>query len=118
MDYIIDQERIKIDSLYNTLENLISVLTKNSTKLDKKSQGNLVDKLRLFNKNLGNLGDEANNILIDLKNLDCDLDNNLLNRLTEEENTNRMIMELSPLMLLYSMNRTPVNNENAVSSII
>jgi len=102
MDSILDHEREIIENLYTNLENLVCLLYKNTDKIDNNDhKNNFIDKLRLLNNSIKNINNEIFDLMIDLKNKNCILDENLVNRLEEEENTNRMIHDLSPLMLMY-----------------
>ena len=112
MDTIINYEREKFDELYSTLEYLIINLEKANYDMNKQSKNNLIDKIRLFNKDLDNLQSQANNILLDIKNKVSLIDSNMDDRLIEEENTNRMIRDFTPLLLLYTMNT--VSNANYI----
>ena len=106
MDHIITFEREKVDTLYKNLENLLIILHSNAYKIKGEDNiNNLIDKIRLFNKTMDDLNIDIMDLLVDLKNLNCKLDENLSQRLEEEENTSRMVRDLAPLMLLYTLNR-------------
>lgn len=115
MDTIINYEREKVDSLYHNLENLLIVLGQNASKIKGEDTiNNLIDKIRLLNRTIDDLNIDAMDLLVDLKHLNCELDEHLSRRLEEEENTNRMVRDLTPLMLLYTISQTPrnINSDN------
>ena len=97
-------QQSKLDSLYQHLDDLMGNLNK-ASKFDNQSLSNFIDKLRLMNKSIDSLKDEINNLLNDLKNAGCKLDEEISQRLNDEEETNRMVEDLAPLILYYQLNR-------------
>jgi predicted transcriptional regulator len=119
MDKIIEIQQSKLDSLYQHLDDLMGNLNKASN-FDNESLSNFIDKLRLMNKSIDSLKDEINNLLNDLKNAGCKLGEEISQRLNDEEETNRMVEDLAPLILYYQLNRlngSELNNQiNTISN--
>lgn len=104
MEKIIKIQREKLDSFYKTAEEFIFNLY-NANKLDYDSKLVLADKLRLINNKLLYLEDDMYEILSDLNKRKCNLTPNAQRIIEEEDQTNTMIREISPILLLYLMNR-------------
>ena len=102
MDLIISMEKEKISEVTNHLENFINNLHK-ITYLNVSSLNNMIDKLRLLNKDFDNIKHTLNNIIFDLVQHKCIKDSNLELKLKEENELNTMIHNLSPLILAYQM---------------
>ena len=101
---IIDYEENKIEDLYLTMKCLLKSLETAHLKLSNESFNILIDKLRLLNTDINNMQSNINNILLDLKNNNLVIDNELNDQLIEEEKTNKFLKNISPLLLLYSIN--------------
>ena len=110
MDKIRELQETKIHELYEFLDNLMGNLNEFKN-FDKNSLSNFIDKLRLMNKTIDYLKDEIIGLLGDLKNNGCNLDDKLVERLQEEEETSQMIQEIAPLVLYYQLNRLGNINE-------
>lgn len=84
MNTIISIQREKFDKLFDKLEYLSLNLDKAYEEMNEQSINNLIDKLRLFNKNVDNLDSEANLILIDIKDKISLINDDFSNLLLEE----------------------------------
>ena len=104
MENLITLEREKFDEIYEKLEFMLLNLHKANNEMNKESLLNLVDKLRLFNKDLDNLNSFANDILLDIKDNVSLIDDSINNRLEEEKYNNKMIKNFYPLFLMYMLN--------------
>ena len=104
MNKIIELERNKVDNLYRLLEELVLNL-EFAKDMDNSSKLNLMTKLRLLNKSIGYLENDIVDILDDLKIGGCNLSKDLEERIQEENQTNQLIKEVSPLLLYYLINR-------------
>ena len=104
MNKIIDIQRNKLDNFYKISEDLLFNLNK-SIQMDYNSKISLMDKLRMLNSKLSLLEDDINEILYDLKRNHCSLSRLARSRLQEDDNTNQLINEVSPLLLYYLVNR-------------
>tara|TARA_B100001094_G_C18136045_1_gene775137 strand:+ start:1267 stop:1620 length:354 start_codon:yes stop_codon:yes gene_type:complete len=104
MDNLITLEREKFDEIYEKLEFMLLNLDKANNEMNKESLLNLVDKLRLFNKDLDNLNSFANDILLDIKDNVSLINDTINNRLEEERYNNKMIKNFYPLFLMYMLN--------------
>ena len=107
MDTIID---IQNENFKDLLE-LISTFTKYLPEIKNmsiNSQSTVIDKLRLLNTRVKLLEDEMLDIINDLKNSKCNLDPILKKRLEQEDQINNNIKELTPIILLYLMNKSQV----------
>ena len=109
MEIIIKQEKQIVKNLTNNLEEFLLILLKNSSKINNVNNANnlnnFIDKIRLLNKSIVNINNEINDVIIDLKNNNFDITDELSYRLDQEEKTIKMISDLSPLILLYIMNQ-------------
>lgn len=104
MDKVINIQREKFDEFYKTIEDFLFNLNK-GLKLNYDSQMILIDKLRLLNHKFSLIEDDINDILYDLKRERCILSPDARRRIEEEENTNNILREMSPLLLYYLINR-------------
>lgn len=104
MEKIIDFQKEKLDKFYKISEDFLYNLN-NSTLLRHESQLLLIDKLRLLNNKLSLIEDDINDILYDIKRKNCSLSMSARMRLLEEEESNNLIKEMSPILLYYLINR-------------
>jgi len=104
MEKIIDFQKEKLDKFYKISEDFLYNLN-NSTLLRHESQLLLIDKLRLLNNKLSLIEDDINDILYDIKRKNCSLSTSARMRLIEEEESNNLIKEVSPILLYYLINR-------------
>ena len=104
MDKIIKLEREKVDNLYHFLENFVLNLEL-AEDMDNNSKNNLVEKIRLLNKSMENFENDILDILNDLKAGGCVYSKDLEDRLQEEEQTNSLIKQVSPILLYYLINK-------------
>ena len=113
MEKILEIQRSKVNGVYEILEKLLLNLEWISD-FDKESVENIIDKLRLLNKDLEIVKDRAMDILIDIDNKESILDDDLKNRLEEEKKTNENIKKISPFLLYFLMiqNSMPKNLED------
>tara|TARA_B100000497_G_C7639984_1_gene384719 strand:- start:9 stop:362 length:354 start_codon:yes stop_codon:yes gene_type:complete len=104
MNDLIPLERDKFDEIYEKLEFMLLNLEKAKNEMSNESLYNLVDKIRLFNKDLDNLNSFANDILLDIRDNVSLIDDSINDRLEEEKYNNRLIKNFYPLFLLYMLN--------------
>ena len=104
MNKVIEIQREKLDNFYKISEDLLMNLN-NCIDMDYNSKMSLMDKLRLLNSNLLMIENDINDILYDLKRNHCSLSRNARLRLSEEDETNNLIREMSPVLLYYLVNR-------------
>ena len=104
MDKIVSIQREKFDNFYKITEDFLFNLN-NGSNLSYDSQLVLIDKLRLLNNKFTLIEDDINDILYDLKRERCVLSSNARLRIQEEDDTNNILREMSPLLLYYLVNR-------------
>ena len=104
MQAVIDNQRETFDNLYKLLENIL-VYFPNIYKMNDNSKKNILDKIRILNKYIGLLEDKSKDILIDLKNNKCIMDETLINDLNEEEIQANTLKDIMPLILLYQLTK-------------
>ena len=104
MQKSINNQREIFDNLYKSLENLL-VYFPNIYKMDDNSKKNMIDKIRILNKYIGLIEDKSKEILIELKNNNCILNQDLINELNEEELQSNSIKDIMPLILLYHLTK-------------
>jgi hypothetical protein len=109
MEKIIDYQKEKLDKFYKISEDFLYNLN-NATLLRHESQLLLIDKLRLLNNKLSLIEDDINDILYDIKRRKCSLSMSARVRLREEEESNNLIREMSPILLYYLMNRDSIGS--------
>jgi len=90
----------------NHVKTVLDDLSKNLyfvDKIDKKSKLNVVDKLRILNKEFSKLEILVNEILCDINNNTSDIDCNQKEKIRQIEKDNKLIYKLSPLILYYQL---------------
>jgi len=103
METIIDIQKENVDDLNDILYQFIVNLSKIQD-MSNESQNNIIDKIRLLNKKMEILKDNIYDVLDDLMNGGCYMDECLKKKLEEEKQINQNIKKFTPLILYYMMN--------------
>jgi len=112
MQEIVNKQRFLHDKLYLSMENLLTYFS-NIYNLNKDSRDNILDKIRLMNRDIKKLLHKSNKILIDIKNKHCIKDSKLIKELNLEDLENTELKKILPFMMLYH-NIDKFNNTNLI----
>ena len=107
---IINFQNQTFKNLKEKLNLFLKILNKNKLKLNNESQNNLQIKLDEVNEDIELLSDKIDNILLELKDCYCDMDESTINNLQETKNINDTINELKPFLILYQLKKNGVIN--------
>lgn len=102
MQNIVNKQRNIHDKLYLSMENLLIYFPK-IINLNEKYRNNILDKIRIMNKDIKMILNKSNEILIDLKNKQCIKDDKLIHDLNDEEKEYNDIKEILPILMLYQL---------------
>ena len=100
MDTIINIQNENVDDLTKLLRTMVKKLPLIS-KMSKKSQNNIINKIRFLNKTIELISDDIYDILRDLKTGGCEFNNDLERKLKQEERVNQNLKKITPLILSY-----------------
>ena len=102
MDTIKNYQLDKFNELNESINYLLNNIEKINN-MDKESKFNIIDKLRILNKDIDGLNNNINTILIDIKNKSSIMDLQTITKIEEYEKIDKTIHELSPLILYYQL---------------
>lgn len=102
MDTIKNYQLDKFNELNESINYLLNNIEKINN-MDKESKFNIIDKLRILNKDIDGLNNNINTILIDIKNKSSTMDLQTITKIKEYEKIDKTIHELSPLILYYQL---------------
>ena len=102
MDTIKNYQLDKFNELNQSINDLLNNIEKIND-MDKESKFNIIDKLRILNKDIDGLNNNINTILIDIKNKSSTMDLQTITKIKEYEKIDKTIHELSPLILYYQL---------------
>jgi len=102
MESFIDYQNNEISHIKSRLDNLSNNLYL-IVNLNKESKVNLIDKLRILNKELYNLENLVNEIVCDIYKNKSDIDISQKQKIDQIEKDNKLIYKLSPLILYHQL---------------
>ena len=102
MDTIKNYQLDKFNELNESTDDLLNNIEKING-MDKESKFNIIDKLRILNKDIDGLNNNINTILVDIKNKSSTMDLQTITKIKEYEKIDKTIYELSPLILYYQL---------------
>ena len=103
---IINLEKEKYNKLKNHFQVFFKILNKNIYKLNENQRNNLIIKLNNMNEKIDILYNSIDDILLELKDNNCDMDENIIIELNETENVNKLVKDLMPFFLAYQISQS------------
>ena len=108
MDEIINKQNDIFKKGKEKLNFFLKILKKNKNKLEEHHISNLQLKLLLLNNKFEDIFELLDNILIDLNDHECEMDEQTIIELDEIKNMNDIISELKPFLLLYQLSKNSI----------
>lgn len=90
---------------------LLTILKKNKNKLEQYQIQNLNMKLSNINNYMGNTNDLIDELLIDLVEYKCEMDETTVKELEDIRQMNKTIFELTPFLLLYQLSKNSFSSQ-------
>ena len=102
MESFLDYQNTEICNIKSSLDDLSDNL-KVINSLDKSSKINIIDKLSILNKELYNIDNLVNEILLDMYNGNSNIDIKLRHKLEQLKQNDKLIHKISPLLLFLQL---------------
>lgn len=108
MEQIINTQNDLFKKSKEKYTKLLTILKKNKNKLEPYHVHNLNMKLTNINSQIENISDLIDELLIDLIDYKCEMDEVTIKELENINEMNKIISELAPFLLLHQLSKNPI----------